>query len=360
MASRAGSSSAPPRAPSTPSWPSPPPTRRLAPASLPLVRGGALRPRRRAAPGTRRARTPPGEGRLRPLPGRDVARARQRRVGARPLLSLNTPAAPPAGCGTQGHVLRVRPVRPRGASMRAARPPFGDPRLRWIGHYDGTPPQAEALALDRPGARPATRGPRHRADGLQRDQREDARRPGLRRRAADDVHRRLRAGRLGAGPRPPVRGDLLLPRRRDRGGARRPGPDHPRRATSSSRASVPPTGSSTPAAGGCGGSRRRLRSHRSGIRIGGSTTGSASRKEWTDHGSRRLRRRHRRQPGHRSRDREALRRCRQDVVITCPDAGRAEEAAAEIGGSTRGIALDLAKPETSATPCRRSGRCATS
>ena len=30
----------------------------------------------------------------------------------------------------------------------ATRPPFGDPRLRLVGHYDGTPPQAEALALD--------------------------------------------------------------------------------------------------------------------------------------------------------------------------------------------------------------------
>jgi len=29
----------------------------------------------------------------------------------------------------------------------AARPPFGDPTLRWVGHYEGTPPQAEALAV---------------------------------------------------------------------------------------------------------------------------------------------------------------------------------------------------------------------
>jgi quercetin dioxygenase-like cupin family protein len=32
----------------------------------------------------------------------------------------------------------------------AERPPFGDPSLRWVGHYRGTPPQAEALALDDP------------------------------------------------------------------------------------------------------------------------------------------------------------------------------------------------------------------
>jgi NAD(P)-dependent dehydrogenase (short-subunit alcohol dehydrogenase family) len=35
-----------------------------------------------------------------------------------------------------------------------------------------------------------------------------------------------------------------------------------------------------------------------------------------------------------------------DVVITCTDAGRAEEAAKEIGGSTRGLELDLAQPAT--------------
>jgi len=47
------------------------------------------------------------------------------------------------------------------AALEAAaeRPTFGDPRLRWIGHYDGTPPQAEALALADParGRRPVGR-----------------------------------------------------------------------------------------------------------------------------------------------------------------------------------------------------------
>jgi quercetin dioxygenase-like cupin family protein len=39
----------------------------------------------------------------------------------------------------------------------AQRPTFGDPTLRLVGHYDGTPPQAEALRLDDParGRRPA-------------------------------------------------------------------------------------------------------------------------------------------------------------------------------------------------------------
>ena len=29
----------------------------------------------------------------------------------------------------------------------ASRPPFGDPTLRLVGHYDGTPPQLEALRV---------------------------------------------------------------------------------------------------------------------------------------------------------------------------------------------------------------------
>ena len=38
-----------------------------------------------------------------------------------------------------------------------ARPAFGDPQNRWVGHYGGTPPQAEALAVTDParGRRPA-------------------------------------------------------------------------------------------------------------------------------------------------------------------------------------------------------------
>ena len=40
---------------------------------------------------------------------------------------------------------------------RAARPPFGDPTLRYVGHYEGTPPQAEALRVADParGRKPA-------------------------------------------------------------------------------------------------------------------------------------------------------------------------------------------------------------
>ena len=40
---------------------------------------------------------------------------------------------------------------------RAVRPSFGHPDVRWVGHYDGTPPQAEALRVSDPahGRRPA-------------------------------------------------------------------------------------------------------------------------------------------------------------------------------------------------------------
>ena len=69
--------------------------------------------------------------------------------------------ATPAGAGrrTEGHVLRDRPFDLAALDAAAVVPPFGDPRLRWVGHYDGTPPQAEALALDDParGRRPAGR-----------------------------------------------------------------------------------------------------------------------------------------------------------------------------------------------------------
>ncbi len=43
------------------------------------------------------------------------------------------------------------PAHDLAAMDRAAtRPPFGDPTLRLVGHYDGTPPQAEALAIRDP------------------------------------------------------------------------------------------------------------------------------------------------------------------------------------------------------------------
>jgi mannose-6-phosphate isomerase-like protein (cupin superfamily) len=48
-------------------------------------------------------------------------------------------------------------VPPLTAPSEPARPAFGDPQNRWVGHYVGTPPQAEALAVADParGRRPA-------------------------------------------------------------------------------------------------------------------------------------------------------------------------------------------------------------
>lgn len=48
-------------------------------------------------------------------------------------------------------------VPPLGAPPEPVRPAFGDPQNRWVGHYLGTPPQAEALAVADPahGRRPA-------------------------------------------------------------------------------------------------------------------------------------------------------------------------------------------------------------
>ncbi|HEX2142011.1 MAG TPA: cupin domain-containing protein [Candidatus Limnocylindria bacterium] len=48
-------------------------------------------------------------------------------------------------------------VEPLAVAGEPARPAFGHPSNRWVGHYAGTPPQAEALALPDParGRRPA-------------------------------------------------------------------------------------------------------------------------------------------------------------------------------------------------------------
>jgi quercetin dioxygenase-like cupin family protein len=42
------------------------------------------------------------------------------------------------------------PMEVAAMEAMAARPSFGDPTLRYVGHYDGTPPQAEALAVSDP------------------------------------------------------------------------------------------------------------------------------------------------------------------------------------------------------------------
>jgi quercetin dioxygenase-like cupin family protein len=73
------------------------------------------------------------------------------------LLSVNTPLRLPPDAGRKDTFFTAEPFDLAAFAARATRPPFGDPTLRLVGHYDGTPPQAEALRLDDParGRRPA-------------------------------------------------------------------------------------------------------------------------------------------------------------------------------------------------------------
>jgi quercetin dioxygenase-like cupin family protein len=63
-------------------------------------------------------------------------------------LSVNTPQRLAADAGHRDTFFAPGAFDLAAFAGRAVRPPFGDPRLRWIGHYTGTPPQAEALRLD--------------------------------------------------------------------------------------------------------------------------------------------------------------------------------------------------------------------
>jgi quercetin dioxygenase-like cupin family protein len=64
-------------------------------------------------------------------------------------LSLNTPQrlGPDAG---RADTFYEPPIEVATMSSAAGRPPFGDPTLRYVGHYAGTPPQLEALAVRDP------------------------------------------------------------------------------------------------------------------------------------------------------------------------------------------------------------------
>jgi quercetin dioxygenase-like cupin family protein len=74
-------------------------------------------------------------------------------------LSVNTPLRLAPEAGRRDTFFASLPFDLAALDETALRPPFGDPRLRHVGHYDGTPPQAEALALTDParGRRPAGR-----------------------------------------------------------------------------------------------------------------------------------------------------------------------------------------------------------
>ena len=75
------------------------------------------------------------------------------------MLSVNTPQRQPVDGIRKDTFFTSGPFDLAALDAAAQRPTFGDPRLRWIGHYDGTPPQAEALALHDParGRRPVGR-----------------------------------------------------------------------------------------------------------------------------------------------------------------------------------------------------------
>jgi quercetin dioxygenase-like cupin family protein len=72
-------------------------------------------------------------------------------------LSVNTPQRHGADADRRDTFFDPDPPSVEELNARAVPPNFGDPTLRLVGHYDGTPPQAEALALTDParGRRPA-------------------------------------------------------------------------------------------------------------------------------------------------------------------------------------------------------------
>ena len=65
-------------------------------------------------------------------------------------LSVNTPQRLAPDAGRRDTFFEAGPLDLGALDARAARPPFGDPTLRRVGHYAGTPPQAEALAVADP------------------------------------------------------------------------------------------------------------------------------------------------------------------------------------------------------------------
>jgi quercetin dioxygenase-like cupin family protein len=72
-------------------------------------------------------------------------------------LSVNTPQRLASDAGRRDTFFTKDPFDAEELVGRAVRPRFGDPAVRYVGHYDGTPPQAEALRVSDParGRRPA-------------------------------------------------------------------------------------------------------------------------------------------------------------------------------------------------------------
>jgi len=74
-------------------------------------------------------------------------------------VSVNSPVRLAPQAGRRDTFFAREPFDLDALGAAAIRPPFGDPRLRYVGHYAGTPPQADALALTDParGRTPAGR-----------------------------------------------------------------------------------------------------------------------------------------------------------------------------------------------------------
>ena len=71
-------------------------------------------------------------------------------------LSVNTPQRLGPDAGRKDTFFANSPFDPAALIAGAARPRFGHPTVRYVGHYEGTPPQLEALRVDDParGRRP--------------------------------------------------------------------------------------------------------------------------------------------------------------------------------------------------------------
>jgi quercetin dioxygenase-like cupin family protein len=74
-------------------------------------------------------------------------------------LSVGTPLRLPTDAGWRDTFFASDAFDLAAFGARAARPAFGDPRVRYVGHYEGTPPQMDVLRLDDAarGRRPAGR-----------------------------------------------------------------------------------------------------------------------------------------------------------------------------------------------------------
>jgi quercetin dioxygenase-like cupin family protein len=72
-------------------------------------------------------------------------------------LAVNTPQRLASDADRRDTFFTSEPMDLPALDRAARPPPFGDPTLRWVGHYAGTPPQLEALRITDParGRKPA-------------------------------------------------------------------------------------------------------------------------------------------------------------------------------------------------------------